>query len=374
MALMKRGTIETWLLVCLLVWPFGGCSPSPEQLEVAEALDRTITSLEGGDMQALWDITAPAAQKEVLKLHAELHAALLLVDQLYPSDMRDAARKSLGHDIIAAIPLNDPAAGPKLLRRILNPNAVRLDEKARDGLRTRGAVIDGDKAVIHTSADEKFTFEKTTDGWRSGLVMDLIDQNRRFDVLRENARKIGEAQQSRRDAWVASKDPKAPQGAYNLIRKTVGTDPVKPAALFSLLDANSRGVALEALQTARTLQKTLQRRSKKAQRRGLYKKYGIDQLVKVTTDRDLFALWVKGSKYVPPIKDVRDPPERLEGDISTGTVAVITSKGARLSMQRGKDGVWRLASYAQALRDGLVKPLKDHMASLNKPAKSKPGG
>jgi len=369
----------TSLVVALVVCATASaCSDDPEQLEVAAALDRTITSLEGGDMKALWEITAPVAQKEVLKLHTEVHEALALVDSVYPPELRDGARKALGQAVIGDIPKDDKDAGPKILERILDPKAVRLDEKARDGLRSRGATIDGKKAVIHTSADEKFTFEKTDDGWRSGLVMDLIDQNRRFDTLRENARKVLEARDAHREAWVTSQDPKTPQGGYNVLRKTLRNKPVKSEVLFSLLDEKTRAVPLEALKASRALQKAIQRRSKKAARRGLYKKYGIDKHVKVTTDRGLFALWVKNSKFVPPLTDAEDKPDKVEGQETGGAVTVVTKKGVKVAMARGKDGIWRISSYEPVLRQHMMKPLTDAQTQLTAPkdkaAPKKKGG
>ncbi len=349
------------------------CSPDPEQLEVAAALDRTITSLEAGDMAALWDITAPTAQREVLKLQKEVHTALAVIDQVYPPESREDARKAVGQRLMGDIELGDPEAGPKILRRILDPKAVRLDEKARDGLRSRNATIDGEKAQIHTSAGEKFTFEKTDAGWRSGLVMDLIEQSRRFDTLRENAEQVLAAQQAQREAWVASRNPKTPHGAYNLLRKTLSDKPPKAKVIYSLLDKATRAVALETLQAARKLQRMLQRRHKKARRRALYKKYGLSKYVKLDTDRKVFALWVSDSKFVGPVGQLGAKPASVEGAEASGLVTIVTDKNTRHRMRRGDDGIWRTADYAPVLREKLLSPLQESIKRLTAP-KSKPNG
>lgn len=336
-------------------------------MAIAEALDRTITALESGDMVGLWEITAPAAKTEITKLHKDLHEALALVDTVYPESQRAAARQALGQAVVGSIPLNAADAGPQILGKILDPKAVRLDEKARDGLRSRGATIDDDKALLHTSAEERFTFEKTDDGWRSGLVMDLIEQNRRFDTLRENARKVLEARDEQREAWRASKDAKVPQGGFNLMREALGKKPLQYKRIFALLDAKSRAVPLEALNKSREIQKILQRRSKKSKRKALYKKHHIDKYVRLETDRGVFSWWLGREDFVIPLAALGERPERIEGKEDSGAVTIVTDKGSKHLMRRGPKGIWRLASYEGVLRAKLMVPLEAELKTL-KPA------
>ncbi len=356
-------TFAKSLSTTLLALAVLACEPDPEQVAVSTVLDETVQALERGDMTALWTLSAPKAREEILALHARVHEALAAADGLYEGEDRERARAALGAQLFAGVATDDPDAGPRLLDALLDEKAMRLDDEARDGLRTRGAVIDGDTAVIHTSAGEQFTFQRTEEGWRSRLVMDLFEQNPRIAALRQNADGVLAAADEHRKAWIASKDPRTPQGAYNLLRAAAHASPRDAGVLYTLLDAPAHAVLVEALQASREAQKVLQRKTARRQREATYAEHGLALYVTAASDRALYEAWARSDAFASPVS-VDSPPDRVEGDEASGAVKVIPTDGPPLSFVRDADGHWRLAGHAATLGTALLEPVKATLAKL----------
>ena len=356
---------------------------------MAGALLETVEALDRGDVKALWEISAPGAQQELLDLHQRLSRALRAVDAIYPPAERPEARAALGERLLQGL---DPTAsgdqlGPALLSRLLDPAAMRLDDKARDGLRARGAVIEGDKATIHTAAGELFTFERVDGAWRSRLIADLLEQSAAVDGLRANADAVLEAQAAARKAWQESRDPRTPNGAYNALRAAVSHAPPDGGVIYTLLDDDARDVLVRSLEVARKAQRAIQRKTKRAQRKKLYRQRGLQLFVDAESDRALLEAWALTDDFVPPVgKD--DPPDRVIPEATaaareaakaaangtpktppgeptaTGTaatqgsasarVSLVTTGGTRLAMRRDKRDYWRLTGYAPVLAEHLL--------------------
>ncbi len=350
----KPVAVALALALALVALP--GCSENPKNAAVMEALDSMIRAIEGRDWRQVWDLTAPAGQDDLLALHAELHAAVRAVPDVYEEDDRDAAAAAVGDALIEGIEPGAPDAGERLVSRLLAPDAVRLDEKARAGLYARGAVVAGDHAVIHTSAGEAFTFQLDARGqWRSLLVMDILNQSREVTVLRENAQALLAAAAERREAWQTSRDARAPQGAYNLARAALEREPVDAATLFALLDPPSRDTLLEALETARAAQKAIQRRMPRKQREAAYADAGISLHVQADSDRSLFEAWCDSKHFAGLLPDV-SAPDHVDGDSDSDAVTVVTVDGGKVLVTRGADGHWRLAGAKGALDAALLEP------------------
>lgn len=334
------------------------CGENPRNAAVTDALDSMILAIEGRDWRQVWDLTAPAGQADLLALHAELHAAVRAVPEVYGLDDRAAAAAAVGDALIEGIPPGAPDAGERLISRVLAPDAVRLDEKARAGLYARGAVVNEDRAVIHTSAGEAFTFQLDAQGrWRSRLVMDILNQSREVVVLRENAQALLAAAAERRDAWQTSRDARAPQGAFNLARAALERQPIDAATLFALLDQPARDTLLDALETARIAQKAIQRRLPRKQRDEAYAAAGLELHVSAASDRSLFEAWCDSDGFKPLLPDDA-APDHVDGDDGADTVTVVTAEGARVPMSRGEDGHWRLAGAAAVLEAALLEPAR----------------
>lgn len=340
----------------LLTLAPAGCGGGPEDEAVAKALEETMAAAERGDWQALWDLSAPAAQKRLLELHRKLHEALAAVEWLYPEEERADARDALGEKFVADVPLSAKDAGPQLLERLLDPSRMRLDEKAKDGLLGASATVDGDRAVIHTSAGEEFTFERTEGGWRSSLVMDILEQSRRASLMLENANAIMKAADKHREAWKQSRDPRTAQGSYNIVRGALEAKPPQAKILFTLIAEPERKIVLEALERSRKIQKRIQRRTAKSKRKAAYEKYGLLDFVGTETDLALFTSWTKSERF-KPLLAATDAPDKVEGDPLNGPATVITASGGKVPMVRSKDGYWRLSGLGEAIKEAFHAPL-----------------
>ena len=354
------------LLLCTPLAATPGCSQDPEHAAVLDALAATVQAIESRDWRQVWDLSAPAAREELIALHGELTRAVAAVDQVYPTAERARARAAVGEPLVEDIPIGAVDAGPRIVARLLAPDAVRLDDKARAGLQARGAVIDDDRAVIHTSAGETFTFRKDHSGrWRSRLVMDILDQSREVQVLRENAAALVEAARERREAWQASRDARQPQGAYNLTRAALERRPYDAATLFALLDGPAREALVEALRTARDAQKAIQRRTTRKHRPAAYAMHGIALHVAVDSDRALFVAWTESDGFSPPLAD-DSPPARVE-ETSDGAAVVLTESGQRVPVSRDADGMWHLAAMVAPIRASLVAPAAAALEAVTAP-------
>lgn len=342
------------------------CSQTPEQAAVSHALEATLDALQAADWQAVWDLSAPEAQAQLLALHGRLHEGLAAVPRIYPEDQRSVAMAALGHSLVGDIAPDAADAGPRLLARLLVPDAARLDETARDGLLGTAATIDGDRAVLHTTAGEAFTFRKAGDAWRSRLVVDIMTNSGRITTLEESATAVLKAAKLHQDAWTASRDPKTPNGAFNLARAALEREPRDADVLFALLDKGARARLAEAMEAGRAAQKAIQRKTSRKQRDEAYATHGITLHVAADSDRALFGAWVASDTYEPPFKG--DPlPARVQGDATAEQVIVVTADDQRVSFARNDQGYWLLSAESERLTRALVAPPRAALASLTSP-------
>jgi len=345
----------TAIVVLAFIAP--ACQQDTDQREISEALGQIVTALEAADWSSLWAVSHPEAQQQVLDLHRSLHGALDVVGEIYESAEQPIARAALGRDLVAGIPVDAKDVGPRLLSRLFAAGAIRLDEKARDGLKTTRATIDGDRGIVHTTAGEVFTFGRADGQWRSRLLIDILNQSRPIATLRESAVAIQTAVEERRRAWATSRDPAEPQGAYNLVRFALERTPVNAAVTYALLDSEAKGALVEALTNARTAQTRIQRRTPKRQRDTVYARNGITLHVGADSDRALFEAWAASETFVPPIADA-SRPVRVEAAPDGKTATVVTASERKVAMIRDEEGGWRLDGYAGTIRKTLGKPAR----------------
>jgi hypothetical protein len=361
LTVMKRLLLGCSILLALLT---GACGLSGEQAEIATTLEETIDALETGDLAKLWDVSAPEAREKLVTLHTQIRRAMETIDVIYSQNERREARASIGANFLGSIPLDAQDRGARLLAAFIKPEELRMDQAARDGLRNKGAQIDGDRATIQTSAGEVFTFQRTAEGWRSALVMDILERSSAFRKIEENVSTVLKAAEGKRKAWVDSLDPTTPNGAFNLLRKTVTKTPLDTGTLFTLLDEPTRKVFAQALKTARVIQKRLQKGVPRAKRRGLYAKYGIANLTRLKTDLELFHQWCNSEGFLKPVLPEGEPSQ-VKGDIQSGQVSLITSAGTAIKLSREEDGYWHVASEQDRLAKAILTPLDEALAKLN---------
>jgi hypothetical protein len=174
------------------------------------------------------------------------------------------------------------------------------------------------------------------------------------------------AEEELRAAWIASRDPRTPQGAYNLARAAAAESPPNAATLFALLDAPARAALATAMETARSAQKLVQRRTTKRQRKAGYEEAGLTRYVDIDSDRSLYLAWAASPEFQPPLKAVA-APRAVEGDLATGKVTVVTVEGELVPMVLEPDAIWRLAGAAAAIEKALVAPAAAAIEKLSAP-------
>jgi hypothetical protein len=358
---MKRLLLGCSILLSLLT---GACGLSGEQAEIAATLEETINALETGDLAKLWDVSAPEAREKLVTLHTQIRRAMETIDVIYPQEERRVARASIGADFMGSIPLDGENRGARLLAAFIKPEELRMDQAARDGLRNKGAQIDGDRATIQTSAGEVFTFQRTTEGWRSALVMDILERNSAFRTIEENVSTVLKAAEGKRRAWVESLDPTTPNGAFNLMQQTLAKKPIDTETFFTLLDGPTRKLFTQALLTSRDIQKRLQKRVPRPKRQALYAKYGIANLTRLKTDLELFQQWCNSESFSKPVLPTGEP-SHVKGDIQSGQISLITSAGNAMKLIREDDGYWHVTSEKDRLTKAILGPLNEARARLN---------
>jgi len=340
----------------------GGCAAHPEEAALLEVFDATVDALRRSDFDALWELTAEDSRLEVVGLLRDLHASLLLVPKVYgeaDAATARAARDALGEPLIEAVFPEDPAAGPRFLARLMEPDRLRFDQHALDGLMSRSVTVDDHarppRGVVRTSAGESLAFVKTDGQWRSLLVRDLFLESRVVRGLREHAARMLTASVEVDARWRRSRDPGQPQGAYNLLRDAARDGARDGPMLYNLMAEDARAVVLLALERAREAQRDIQRRTTRRQRPRAYEQTGLAMFVEARSDRELFMRWVRSEGFRSPVR-VDDEPASVEvadEDLAT----VVTDGGARLDFSRGDDGLWRLAGQARLLEEALLEPI-----------------
>lgn len=353
-----------------LIGLLAACSQNEEQKAVAEALDRTIGALEMGTLEQLWAMSAPQARDEVNAMHAQLSEALAAVDEVYSGKEAAKAALAVGKLVVEGIPVGAEDAGARLLTRLLDPTALRLDQQARDGLRAERAVIDGAQAEIRTSAGEIFRFERTGDGWTSRLVMDLLEQDRTLTKMRENAEALLAAREAKHEAWRTSRDPRQPQGAYNLARGALAKTPPDADVLYALLHDEARQLLGEALEAARKAQKAVQKHTPRKERAAVYEKHAIALHVAAGSDRELYDAWLAASGYA--LLPTKAAPVRVEAGAGSDQAVVVASDDVRITFRKTKEGdQWRLDAPTEAIRQGVLGPATGSLEALG--SDKKPG-
>lgn len=353
------------LLIVALLTLSSCASEHTEEPGVVEALDATVAALQQSDWDALWALTDADSQTALLTLVRELHDALKRVPAVYgeQGDARvAAARAALGESLVDTIFPDEDRAGPRLLERVLSPEALRFDSHAMDGVNHHEITLDAShdpvKAIVHTNAGETFAFTKTDAGWRSLLVRDVILDSATFRTLADNVDKLAQAAQAKRDAWRRTRDPRTPQGAYNIARAAQGEQPANAKLLYSLLDSEAHAVVIDALERSRQVQRGVQRKTTRRQRPKAYEDAGLTMYVSAKSDLELYARWARTEGWKAPLA-ATDAPERIAGDPASGRVQVVTASGVEIPMRRGDDGTWRIADQAPILKKALRDPFDE---------------
>ncbi len=336
----------------------GGCGEHPDEGAVLEALGEVTGALEARDHTRLWNAFDAESQGRLLGAIDQCEAALTLVDAIWDEQDRALARQALGHALTTAAGARDAGRGPRLVAALLDVTKLRFERETKDGLASRSVTFeDGPpaRAIVRTSAGEKFGFTKAAGAWKSTLLRDLVLDEQPFRELLENTKKAMAVAEGKGVAWRTSRDPRTPQGTYNLARAVLGHDPVDADALLTLLDDSARGAVVEALELSRKAQKRIQQKFAKAQRANAYEAHGLGALLEATTDKELFAKWVGSPTFVKPFT-ANDEPERLEGDPAAGACTLITRGDAKIPLSRDESGFWRIAGFDATIRAALAAP------------------
>jgi hypothetical protein len=364
------GPVPLTLLVTAFVASLavGACEQSEHDADLVRALEATVTALEAEDWKTVWLYSAKSTQERLLDLHAKLHGALEVVDRtVAPEDLK-AARAALGAELVSGLTPGGDGVGPRLLSRLLTAGDIRLDDHARDGLRVRNVVFDGDHATIETIAGETFTFDKTNTGWQSRLLSDILVETGVIETYLEHAAAVSERATAQAKAWRESTDPKTPHGAYNLARTALSAEPLDSKSLFAFLDDDARKVLILAIDRSRDVQRSLQKRKRGAERVIAYKKRKMWHHVRAGSDRQLYMYWAKLPEFEAPFA-TRAAPIRVETSEDGDLATVHTEDGHEITFKRADHGNWKLANQATRLRKLLWEPMDRAYERLARPPK-----
>ncbi len=351
------------ILTLALAFSMTCCAAHPDEPAIKEALKTAFTALQGGDLATLWGVSDERSRAQLLDLARQLRNARSKIDQLYsgePDVTKELAHEALGSAIFGDIDPSSDGAGIALLKRLVSTEQLNFDQHAVDGINARDITVDENvspwRAVVHTTAGERLTFVKHADGWQTRILSDLLDKHPVLMAMATNAKSIDAAVGERQETWRAQRDPKLPQGAYNLARDALTKKPVDTATLFTLLDDRTRDTIKSTLEQSRQAQKAINR-STASNRTGAYASAGLTMFVNATSDRDLYKAWSKSSSWVPPV-DQADPPAAVDGDAASGRVEVVTKGGKRVSMTRDSQGSWRIAGHDATIDAVLGGPVR----------------
>jgi len=346
----------------LLLLACGGSASLEPPL--TESVDALRAALEARDFEALWALTDQDTRKNLLAALEEADRARAMVPSVWAEGDRGAASAALGSALAIAIGPNDDKRGPRLLAATLDPAVLAFNEGTVEGFAPRDVTVEPGpprRAIVATAAGERLTFVEEGGQWKSLLVRDQVLETAFMKSLIAHARKTNALADERQKVWQASLDPKTPQGSYNLARAAQDRKPPDVDMIFALLDEDGRKTLVDILDGARTAQKQIQQRTAKAVRREAYRAAGLLQLVDTTTDRELFRRWATSPDF-KPLLAATDPAASLEGDLETGSVAVVTASGARIPMRRDTDSFWRLAGLRESLTTALLPRSADNDA------------
>lgn len=345
------------------------CSSTPEEEAVAGALGELVQALQTKDPVRVWALSDEVSKHAVLDVVKALEAAQSKVPLVWggscpPADPNckaavvKEARAALGAPLIEAAGADDPGRGPRVLGFLVDLGQLTFDDHVMDGLGARDMTFEEGpprRVIVHTAGGDVFGFVDEGGSWRSLLVRDLVLDHPLVRELLANAKKTDGLAAERHRAWQLVVDPKTPQGAYNVARRMVTTDPPDWKGLFALLDPPAQQALGTAMEKARLAQKKLQSRTTKGQRKDAYNDHGIALMVEATSDRDLFVRWSRTPEFVKPLT-ATDEPMSLEGDPDQGTASVVTASGKRVPMVRDNEGYWRIADAERAIEAALIAP------------------
>lgn len=329
----------------------------PEQPALGEAVRATVDALSNRDMAKLWTLIDSPTRERMLQILRDVEEARTKVDEVWPEAERGRALEALGQRLLAAVGADDEGRGPRLLKELLDPGQIDFTQEVLDGVEARDVTMEAgppERATVFTSVGETFVFVKEGDGWRSLFVREHLLEDGTLPILADNAKKTLALAEARAAAWRKSRDPKVPQGSYNLARAAQTAKPRDPEALFALLDDDGRKAVLDALEAGRKAQRAIQQRVAKANRRDAYEEAGITRLVDATSDKDLYRRWSKSPDFVAPLA-VTDEPQSAEIDDNGADAVVVTATG-RVSMHKDDDGFWRVAGARAAIEKALMPP------------------
>lgn len=322
---------------------------------MSAAVKATVDALSGRDMVALWKLVDQPTKDKLLATLRDVEGARAKVAEVWGPADRDKALASLGTELLAQVGADDEGRGPRLLGALLDPGRITFTQEILDGLGARDVTVEAgppERAIVYTSVGEAFGFVREDGQWRSLFVREHLLEAGPLPVLADNARKTLALAEERGKAWRESRDPKLPQGSYNLARRAQTAKPVDVAALFSLLDDDARKALVDVLEAGRQAQRSIQQRVAKPNRRDAYEDVGLTRLVDATSDRDLYKRWAASKDFVLPLA-VTDEPLRVDAPSPDAPdVTVVTATG-KVAMHRDGDGLWRIAGQRAVIEKAL---------------------
>lgn|GEM_PF-2351446 len=344
-----------------------GCDQGADAPEVKAAFERLTVALKDADATAVWDLTDSATRTSLLATADRVMASAPIIETMW-GDLRGAdASRALDAVAFGAFEQGgaaDQGRGPRLVAAFIDFGALRWTEGSVEALKHPTIVMDDStplRAIVRVPSGESFVFEKDGDVWTSTLVRLGTSESPRFKGVLANLDKLSAYKEELDRSWRASIDATTPQGAYNLMRRAIADSSDGPAAIFQMIDEDTRGMFRSALELGRKAQRRIQQRTPRAQRPTAYEATGIQLTVEAKTDQELFVAWYRQNALAAEIAN--DPPASFQfeatDDDSKNTGQVLTVSGREWPVAKRQDGFWVTTILLEQVRTTLLKPLVD---------------
>ncbi len=346
-------------LVALISLPIFACGRAElDDPGLKDSVALTVSALRTRDAAKLWDLTDTTTRSKFIDALSDLETAWNRAPEVWLGKDLEAARNALGGTLVSKLGPDDDGRGPRGLTELLDFSRLTFDEGTLEGLNARSLTYEAGpprRALILTTAGERLAFVEKDGQWKSLIISEFVLDSLPFKSLLENIRKTLALADEAHRTWVSNADPSTPQGAYNLARAAQTRTPPDLDMLFALIDKDARDALKEALESGRKAQRQIQQKVSRPDRRAAYESANIAPLVDAASDRELFLKWAAAPDWKPLLASVANP-EKVDGDLASGSVSIITADGARVAMKRDADSIWRLADLRPRILSSLAPP------------------
>lgn len=299
-----------------------------------------------GDAGALWDLSVPELHQEVHALRERIQGAVAILDDVYSAEEARVIRRDIGGDL-----LEGADDDRKFFIALTTMGGLEKTEDITAGLEHDPAQINGKEATIETRGGEAFRFVKgEDDAWRSDLLLDSYRTWPTLKTLIANLDQVDENVSAMRRQRDLLRDPRTPEGAFNLFREALVGQNVD--VVYTLITQTSR----DGMRKFIDQWGALPEEARKAGVGGLCAACAT-AATDVKDVRTLLRRLIDADALQDPLPIVAaDRVDHVER-ISDGIVDVVTTREKTLRLVRGDKDVWRVDALDSWTRTAMLEPM-----------------